>query len=90
MSKYEVRLSPEAKSFIEKLDGQRKDRILSRLKRLESDPEHFGERRGDFWVLKIGRSGFRASFNIEEDKKIVKVHLIEKRGSSGYQRKFYE
>ncbi len=59
-------------------------RILKRLKLLEENPRSVGEPRGKFWILKVGRGGYRLAFRIIEEEKDVRVTAIEQRKSDKY------
>jgi mRNA-degrading endonuclease RelE of RelBE toxin-antitoxin system len=90
MASYEVKISPRVSKFLQNVSGEDHQRIVGRLEKLGDRPRHFGELRGDFWIIYIGKSGYRASYNIDEENNLVEVHNIEKRGSSNYQRSFYD
>ena len=88
MSTHTVRIADSVVAFIDNLDRGERDRILKRLKLLEENPRSVGEPRGKFWILKVGRGGYRLAFRILEDTKTVNVTAIEKRRSEKY-RNFY-
>ena len=87
--KYKIIIARSVNDFIENFPIKEKEKINNRIKKLEIDPEHFGERRGNFWLLKVGRSGYRIAYEFSKSDRIVKILAIEKRGSSDYKRKFY-
>ena len=87
--KYKIIIAKSVDEFIEKLPENEKERINKRIKKLEIDPRQFSEFRGDFWLLKVGRGGYRISYEFSEVEKLVKILAIEKRASSDYKRKFY-
>ncbi len=89
MATYKILLAEDVDKFIENLPQNEKIKINKRIEKLEIDPEHFGESRGNFWLLKVGRSGYRLAYSFSKTDKIVKIFAIEKRGSSRYEREFY-
>lgn len=88
MPKYRVLLADEVISFLDKLDSGEREKIIKRLELLKEMPQSAGEPRGKFWILKIGKTGYRAAFRIIEADNIVRVTAIEKRSSWKY-REFY-
>jgi len=86
---YQVLIAENVDKFLEKLDNFERDRIIKRLEKLQENPEIFGESRGKFWILKVGRSGYRLAYIILEKEKTVRVTAIEKRKSWRYDR-FYD
>ena len=86
---YKVILADSVFAFISKLDKGERDKIIKRLELLEQNPKSVGEPRGKFWILKVGRGGYRLAFRIIEEEKIVRVTAIEKRKSEKYF-EFYE
>lgn len=86
---YKVILANSVIEFIDKLDKGERDKIIKRLDLLEQNPKSVGEPRGKFWILKVGRGGYRLAFRIIEDEKIVRITAIEKRKSEKYF-EFYE
>lgn len=88
MSKYNVIVSDEVIGFIDRLGKAERERIMKRLRLLKENPQSAGEPRGKFWILKVGRSGYRIAFHIDENEKTVTVSAIEKRKSSDY-KEFY-
>lgn len=81
---YDVILADSVAEFIEKLDRGERDKIIKRLELLEQNPQSVGEPRGKFWVLKVGRGGYRLAFRIIEESKTIRVTAIEKRKSEKY------
>lgn len=88
LSKYQVLVAESVEKYLDKLDKTERDQILKRLKLLEVNPQSVGEPRGRFWILKVGRAGYRLTFRIIEQEKTVRVTAIEKRKSSKYE-EFY-
>ena len=85
---YQVLVAENVDKFLEKLDSFERDKIIKRLEKLQENPEIVGESRGKFWILKVGRSGYRLAYIILEKENKVKVTAIEKRKSWKYDR-FY-
>ncbi len=76
---YEVILHSEPQEFLARLDLAEKVRIVKRLEKLADNPRSVGEPRGKFWILKIGRGGYRAAYFINDVEKRVEVAEIQKR-----------
>ncbi|GEM_PF-1638020 len=89
MPKYQVLVADIVDKYLEKLDVVEREKIIKRLKLLEENPHSVGESRGKFWILKVGSTGYRLTFKITEEEKIIRVTAIEKRKSHNYS-KFYE
>ena len=84
MSPYNVILADNVISFLDKLDKGEREKIIKRIGLLENNPQSVGEPRGKFWILKVGRSGYRLAYRILESEKLVRVTAIEKRKSHRY------
>lgn len=84
MPRYEVLLAESVIEYLDKLDKGERERIIKRLRLLEENPHSAGEPRGKFWVLKVGRTGYRLAFRIIENESVVRVTAIEKRKSECY------
>lgn len=89
MPNYQVLVAESVEKFLDKLDPFERDKIINRLKKLQENPESIGEPRGKFWILKVGRSGYRMAYRIVDEEKVVRVTAITKRKSWEYDR-FYE
>lgn len=89
MPNYQVLIAESVDKYLEKLDPFEKGKIISRLKKLQENPESVGEPRGKFWILKVGRSGYRLAYRIVYEEKTVMVTAIEQRKSWKYD-KFYQ
>jgi mRNA interferase RelE/StbE len=80
---YFIELSIKTQKFIEKLDPNVQDRILNRLKKLETNPipkdsKFIGRLEGDkIFRYRIG--DFRALYKVKEQDKIVLIAKIDKR-----------
>ena len=57
---------------------------MKRLDLLGQNPQSVGEPRCKFWILKVGRGGYRLAFRILEEDKTIRVTAIEKRRSENY------
>jgi len=84
MTKYDILIADSVIKFIDKLGIEEKDKIIKRIEKLEENPYSVGEPRGKFWILKIGRAGYRIAYRILENDKIVRIVAIEKRKSWRY------
>ena len=73
MGKYQVLVADDVDEYLENLDATERKRIIKRLKLLEENPRSVGESRGKFWLLKVGRSGYRLAFKIVEEEHVVRV-----------------
>ena len=89
MPNYHVLIAESVEKFLDKLDSFERQKIINRLKMLQEPPESIGEPRGKFWILKVGRSGYRLAYRIMDEEKAVRVTAIEKRKSWRYD-KFYD
>ena len=85
MSKYHVLIADSVVSFLDKLQKSEREKIIKRLRLLEKSPYSAGEPRGKFWILKVGRRGYRLAFRIIEEEKTVRVTAAEKRKSRSYE-----
>lgn len=88
MPKYQVLLADSVMEYLDHLDKGERDRIMKRLDLLEAQPHSAGEPRGKFWIMKVGKAGYRIAFRILEEEKIVRVTNIAQRTSRQY-REFY-
>ena len=70
---YQVLIAESVDKFLEKLDEFEREKIIKRLEKLRESPEIIGENRGKFWILKVGRSGYRLAYSILEQEKTVRV-----------------
>ncbi|MFO7872481.1 MAG: type II toxin-antitoxin system RelE/ParE family toxin [Candidatus Undinarchaeales archaeon] len=78
---YKVIVAPAANEVLRKLDKFEEKRIIKALKKLAKRPytvaKHLTKR--DAWSLKVGLSGFRVIFRINENQKQVNVVAIGRR-----------
>ncbi len=89
MPKYHVLIADSVIEYLDKLGKGEREKIIKRLKLLEENPHSVGEPRGKFWILKIGRSGYRLAFCVMENERTVRVTAIEHRASRKYN-EFYQ
>jgi mRNA-degrading endonuclease RelE of RelBE toxin-antitoxin system len=89
MPKYQVLIAESVEKYLDKLDRVERNRIIKRLWLLEENPKSVGEPSGNFWILMVGRAGYRAAFRIIEEEKKEKVTAIEQRKSRKYE-EFYQ
>jgi len=78
---YEVIISPKAKENLDKLDSFEKEKVTKRLLRLETNPYRFSKRLSGHNILslKIGRSKYRAIFEIDENREVINIFTIDLR-----------
>ena len=88
MPNYQVLIAESVEKYLDKLDPFERQRIINRLKKLQENPETAGEPRGKFWILKVGRSGYRLAYRIMDEEKVVRITAIAQRKSWEYD-KFY-
>ncbi len=88
MAAYRVVLAESVEEFLERLDLNEKLRVVKRIEKLAESPYTVGEPRGKFWILKVGRAGYRLAYTVDEQQKAVLVSAMEKRKSWRYDR-FY-
>ncbi len=81
---YQIIISKKVEKFLDQLNNVEYKRILNRIEKLQENPMHYLELKGDTWVEKAGRSGYRIAVEIKEQEKIVEIIFIQKRS------KFYE
>ncbi len=81
---YKIILADSVAEFIDKLDKGERAKVIKRLDLLEQNPQSVGEPRGKFWILKVGKGGYRLAFRIIEEDKTIRVTAIEKRKSEKY------
>lgn len=89
MASYKILIADSVDNYLERTDKSDREHIIKRLRLLEESPHTVGEPRGKFWILKVGRAGYRLAYSISEQEKVVKVTAIEQRKSEKY-KEFYE
>ena len=77
---YDIKLKPKADKFLDKLPKNIALRIIKKLKQLRENPFRYLEHyEGDtYHKLRIG--GYRALINVDFEKKILIVEVLDKRG----------
>ncbi|MEM3085594.1 MAG: hypothetical protein QXT68_00430 [Halobacteria archaeon] len=85
---YRVLLAEQVVEFLRKLDRKEQERDAKRIEKLSTDPVHFGENRGDFWLLKMGRGGYRVAYRFSKEEGTVRVLAAERRSGTAYERRF--
>lgn len=84
---HEIFLTERAVKDLDKMDGSDEERVRSKIKELEDFPEHYGKPLkggNDLWVLKIGRSDWRAVYRIDDSEQKVTVVAV------GHRRNVYD
>ena len=85
---WEVLLSPDVQSFLDKQDKQIADRLRKGLEKLKTDnPFHYLEHLGDKTHYKYRMGHYRCLIDIDFEENILKVHILDHR-SVIYKRKF--
>ena len=76
---YSIIWKPSALKFLKKLEKKDKIRISKKVDLLNEDPFRFLEHyEGDYYKLRIG--DYRALIDIDFDKKILIIQVLDKRG----------
>ncbi len=76
---YQVRLSPIAQKFLDRLQDDDAERILKKLKTVTRNPFRYLEHyEGQGYKLRIGN--FRALIDVELKERILYVRILDKRG----------
>tara|TARA_Y100000310_G_scaffold289302_1_gene315605 strand:+ start:1821 stop:2075 length:255 start_codon:yes stop_codon:yes gene_type:complete len=77
--KYQVKFTNQAKRFLKKLDRKERSRILDKFEELREDPFRYLEHyEGEGYKFRIG--AIRSIIDAYQDKKILSVRIIDKRG----------
>jgi len=78
---FEVKLSSQATKFLRKQDAHITERLKKGLQKIKEDPfqyvEHFEG--VDYYKFRIG--GYRALLDIDKQKRIVWIRVLEHRGN---------
>ncbi|MFH0978585.1 MAG: type II toxin-antitoxin system RelE/ParE family toxin [Candidatus Woesearchaeota archaeon] len=76
---FEVRLHPDVNRFLEKCNLSLKERIVSKLRLLKENPEHYLDhlQGTDYAKLRIG--DYRCLIDLDLKRKIVFVRVIDHR-----------
>ena len=76
---YSVKLSKNAEKFLDKLPKNIALRILNKLEEIKGNPFHYLEHyEGEGYKLRFG--DYRALIDVDFDKKILFIRIIDKRG----------
>ncbi|MBI4116223.1 type II toxin-antitoxin system RelE/ParE family toxin [Candidatus Pacearchaeota archaeon] len=76
---YSVKLSKNAEKFLDNLQKNIALRILNKLEEIKDNPFHYLEHyEGEGYKLRIG--DYRALIDVDFEKKILFVRVIDKRG----------
>ena len=76
---FEIKFSNQAVSFFKKQQFNFQERIKKKFNELKEDPFRFLEHfEGDYYKLRIG--DFRALIDLDFNKKIIFVRVLDKRG----------
>lgn len=76
---YSIKIDKKAQIFLDKLPQNIAIRIIEKLEKTKDDPFHFLEHyEGEYYKLRIGN--YRALLDIDFERKIILVRLIDKRG----------
>ena len=81
---YQVLLAQRVIDYLDRLGHGEREEAFKRIELLKSTPKSVGEPRGKFWILKVGRAGYRIAYRIMESEKVIRVTNIEKRSSWKY------
>ncbi len=72
---YQLVLAERVENFLDNMDKGEREKIIKRLELLKDNPQSVGEPRGKFWVLKVGRAGYRLAFRIIEEEMVITSSL---------------
>ena len=72
---YQLVLAERVENFLGNMDKGEREKIIKRLELLKDNPQSVGEPRGKFWVLKVGRAGYRLAFRIIEEEMVITSSL---------------
>lgn len=80
---YSIELSARVQRFLDKLDNQTKERIITRLKKLKENPvpgdaKFIGRHKGEK-VFRYRIGNYRALYKIKEKEKIILIAKLDKR-----------
>lgn len=76
---YSVKLDKQAEDFLDKLQMDIAERIVNKLNEIKENPfRYFEHYEGDHYKLRIG--DYRALIDVDFDRKILFVRVIDKRG----------
>ena len=76
---YSVKVDKKAQDFLDKFPQNISLRIINKLEQIKENPFHFLEHyEGEYYKLRIG--DYRALIDIDFQRKIIWVRIIDKRG----------
>ena len=76
---YSVKVDKKAQNFLDKLSQDVALRIINKLEQIKENPFHYLEHyEGQYYKLRIG--DYRALIDIDFQKKILWIRIIDKRG----------
>ena len=76
---YSAKIDKNAQDFLDKLPQNIALRIINKLEQIKENPFHFLEHyEGEYYKLRIG--DYRALIDIDFQRKIIFVRIIDKRG----------
>ena len=76
---YLVKVDKKAQDFLDKLPQNISLRIINKLEQIKENPFHFLEHyEGEYYKLRIG--DYRALIDIDFQRKIIWIRIIDKRG----------
>ena len=76
---YSVKVDKKAQDFLDKFPQNISLRIINKLEQIKENPFHFLEHyEGEYYKLRIG--DYRALMDIDFQRKIIWVRIIDKRG----------
>ncbi len=74
-----LKIDKNAQSFLDKLPQDISLRIINKLEKIKDNPFHFLEHyEGKYYKLRIG--DYRVLIDIDSEKKILWVRIMDKRG----------
>ena len=78
---YKVGLADNAKHSLSKLDKFNRKRISKRISKLEENPYRISKRLTghNLWTLKVGLTGYRLTYHIDEQNKSMTIISIYRR-----------
>ena len=79
--RYKIIIAPVANNQISKLDRFNRNRIFKRISKLKDDPYRISKRLTghNLWTLKVGLTGYRLTYHIDEQNKSMTIISIYRR-----------
>lgn len=76
---WSLRINPQAKKFLDKLEKEDYKRIIKKFKEIETNPFRFLQHyEGNYYKLRIGN--FRVLLDMDFKYKLILIQIIDKRG----------